>query len=51
LTRIKLNITTEGETELKFVKNTIAAYLSNFNVDTFVRSVKTSAGFRGGITT
>lgn len=51
MTRIKLNITTEGETELKFVKNTLAVYLSKFNIDTFARSVQTSKGFRGGMTT
>ena len=51
MTRIKLNITTEGETELKFVKNTLAIYLSRFNVDVLARCVKTSTGFRGGITT
>lgn len=49
--RIKLNITTEGETELKFVKNTLAIHLSRFNIDAVARSVKTSTGFRGGITT
>jgi len=51
MTRIKLNITTEGETELKFVKNTLAIYLSSFDIDTFARSVRTKTGFRGGITT
>lgn len=51
MTRIKLNITTEGETELKFVKNTLAVYLSKFDIDTFPRSVQTSKGFRGGMTT
>lgn len=48
---MKLNITTEGETELKFVKNTLAVYLSRFNIDVFGRSVQTSTGFRGGMTT
>ena len=48
---MKLNITTEGETELKFVKNTLAIYLSRFNIDVFGRSVQTSTGFRGGMTT
>ena len=51
MTRIKLNITTEGETELKFVKNTLAVHLSSFDIDTFARSVRTKTGFRGGITT
>jgi len=51
VTRMKLNITTEGETELKFVKNTLAVYLSRFNIDVFGRSVQTSTGFRGGMTT
>jgi hypothetical protein len=51
VTRIKLNITTEGEAELKFAKNTLAIYLSRFDIDTFARSVKTSTGSRGGITT
>jgi hypothetical protein len=51
VTRVKLNITTEGETELKFVKNTLAIYLSRFDIDTFARSVRTKTGFRGGITT
>ena len=50
MTRIKLNITTEGETELKFAKNTLAIYLSRFDIDVHARSVKTSTGFRGGIT-
>ena len=51
MTRIKLNITTEGETELKFVKNTLAIHLARFDIDTFARSVRTKTGFRGGITT
>ncbi|HLP48862.1 MAG TPA: DUF4276 family protein [Candidatus Deferrimicrobium sp.] len=50
MTRIKLNITTEGETELKFVRNTLAIYLARFDIDTYARSVITSRGFRGGIT-
>ncbi len=50
MNRIKLNITTEGETELKFVKNTLANYLFQFSIDVFSRCVTTSKGFRGGMT-
>ena len=50
MSRINLNITTEGETELRFVKHTLAIHLSGFNIDAFPRSVLTSKGHRGGMT-
>jgi len=51
MTRVKLNITTEGDTELKFVKDTLAKYLSGYGIDASPRNVSTSREFRGGMTT
>lgn len=50
---IRLNITAEGQTEEKFVKQTIADYLGKFNISTNVRCVLTSKDkrqtYRGGL--
>lgn len=50
---IRLNITAEGQTEEKFVKNTLAMYLGKFNISTDVRRVLTSKdkrkSYRGGL--
>ena len=47
---IRLNITAEGQTEERFIKNTLAKHLGEFNISTNVRRVKTSKNKRGGIT-
>lgn len=50
---VRLNITSEGQTEERFVKNTLANYLGQFNIATDVRSVLTSKNknkrYRGGL--
>jgi len=50
---IRLNITAEGQTEERFVKETLTSYLGNFNIATDVRSVLTSKDrrkeYRGGL--
>ena len=50
---IRLNITVEGQTEERFVKDTLAPHLGNFNISTDVRRVLTSKdkrkSFRGGL--
>lgn len=52
-TFIRLNITAEGQTEERFVKQTLAPYFGNFNISTDVRNVLTSKDkhkfFRGGL--
>ena len=49
----RLNITAEGQTEEKFVKQTLSEYLGQFNVSTDVRCVLTSKdktkAYRGGL--
>ena len=50
---IRLNITAEGQTEERFVKDTLSAYLGNYNISTDVRPVRTSKDkfktYRGGL--
>ncbi len=50
---IRLNITAEGQTEEKFVKQALSNYLGAFNISTDVRSVLTSKDnrkhYRGGL--
>ncbi len=50
---IRLNITAEGQTEERFVKETLAPYLGNFNISADVRCVLTSKDkhkkYRGGL--
>ncbi len=50
---VRLNITAEGQTELKFVKKTLSVHLGNFFVSTDVRPVRTSKDklktYRGGL--
>ena len=50
---IRLNITAEGQTEERFVKDTLARYLGDFNISTDVRRVLTSKdkrkAYRGGL--
>ena len=50
---IRLNITAEGPTEERFVKQTISNYLGNYNISTDVRNVLTSKDkykqYRGGL--
>ena len=50
---IHLNITTEGQTEHRFVKTILADHLQQFGVYCFVRNVLTSKEYRkrGGMTT
>lgn len=49
----RLNITAEGQTEEKFVKQTLSTYLGQFNISTDVRCVLTSKDkkkcYRGGL--
>lgn len=49
----RLNITAEGQTGEKFVKQTLSEYLGQFNVSTDVRCVLTSKdktkAYRGGL--
>jgi hypothetical protein len=49
----RLNITAEGQTEEKFVKQTLSAYLGQYNISTDVRCVLTSKDkkkcYRGGL--
>ncbi|MDH7904483.1 DUF4276 family protein [Porphyromonas gingivalis] len=49
----RLNITAEGQTEEKFVKQTLSEYLGKFNISTDVRCVMTSKDkkkcYRGGL--
>jgi len=49
----RLNITAEGQTEEKFVKQTLSEYLGQFNISTDVRSVLTkkdkTKAYRGGL--
>jgi len=49
----RLNITAEGQTEERFVKQTLSAHLGNFNISTDVRCVLTSKDkkkcYRGGL--
>jgi len=50
---VRLNITAEGQTEERFVKQTISNYLGGFNISTDVRNVLTSKDrckqYRGGL--
>ncbi len=50
---IRLNITAEGQTEERFVKDTLSQYLGKFNISTDVRCVLTSKDkrkyYRGGL--
>ena len=50
---IRLNITAEGQTEERFIKDTLANHLGNFNISTDVRRVLTSKdkrkSYRGGL--
>ena len=50
---IRLNITAEGQTEERFVKQTLSNYLGTFNISTDVRCVLTSKDkrkhYRGGL--
>lgn len=50
---IRLNITAEGQTEERFVKDTLAKHLGRFNISTDVRRVLTSKdrfkSYRGGL--
>lgn len=50
---IRLNITAEGQTEERFVKQTLSGYLGHFNISTDVRNVLTSKDkkkcYRGGL--
>ena len=52
---IRLNITAEGQTEERFIKQVLASHLGNFNISTDVRRVLTSKKklktFRGGLST
>ena len=50
--RIRLNITTEGQTELRFVKDVLFKHLQPYNIFCDYRSVLTSKEYhkRGGIT-
>lgn len=49
----RLNITAEGQTEERFVKQTLSSYLGQFNISTNVRCVLTSKDkkkcYRGGL--
>lgn len=49
----RLNVTAEGQTEERFVKDTLSPYLGNYNVSTDVRCVLTSKDkkkcYRGGL--
>lgn len=49
----RLNITAEGQTEERFVKDTLTGYLGHFNISTNVRRVLTSKDkrktYRGGL--
>ena len=49
----RLNITAEGQTEERFVKQTLSVHLGNFNISTDVRCVLTSKDknkfYRGGL--
>lgn len=50
---IRLNITAEGQTEERFVKETLSPHLGNFNLSTDIRCVLTSKDkqkkYRGGL--
>ncbi len=50
---IRLNITVEGQTEERFVKDTLASHLGHFDISTDVRRVLTSKdkykAYRGGL--
>jgi hypothetical protein len=50
---IRLNVTAEGQTEERFVKETLSQHLGNYNISTSVRCVLTSKDksrkFRGGL--
>lgn len=50
---IRLNITAEGQTEERFVKDSLATYLGDFNISADVRRVLTSKdkrkSYRGGL--
>jgi hypothetical protein len=50
---IRLNITAEGQTEVRFVKETLSKHLGNYQISTDVRPVLTSKDkyrkFRGGL--
>lgn len=50
---IRLNVTAEGQTEERFVKDTLSPYLGKYNVSTDVRCVLTSKDkkkcYRGGL--
>lgn len=50
---IRLNITAEGQTEERFIKDTLASYLGHFNISTDVRRVLTGKdkrkSYRGGV--
>jgi len=50
---IRLNITAEGQTEERFVKETLSKHLGNYQISTDVRRVLTSKDkyhkFRGGL--
>ena len=45
---IRLNITTEGQTEEEFVSRILAPHLANFGKQITARSLRTSDGHRGG---
>jgi hypothetical protein len=49
----RLNVTAEGQTEERFVKDTLSPYLGKFNISTDVRCVLTSKdkkkSYRGGL--
>lgn len=46
----RLNITSEGYTEEKFVNELLRPHLLNFDVYVMTRKIRTSQGFRGGYT-
>lgn len=48
---IRLNITTEGQTEEEFVTHLLAPHLAAFGKQVSCRSLRTSRGHRGGYST
>ena len=48
---IRLNITTEGQTEEEFVTHLLAPHLATFGKQVSCRSLRTSKGHRGGYST
>jgi len=47
---VRLNITTEGQTEERFINDILCPHLAQFNVFTSVRRLRTSKTHRGGYT-